>query len=99
MINPATNIKRLSKITNFCSSSFSFAFNLFYENEFANYAYSVVGSILYIGVPFGIVYLALKKKKIAGVLPFGTVYNGKAAVYLTMATIPAMILSSFSSTA
>ena len=87
-----------------CSTVFSFAilflseyfssFNLLYENEFANYAYSVVGSILYIGVPFGIVYLVLKKKKIAGVLPFGTVYNGKAAVYLTMASIPAMILSS-----
>ena len=75
-------------------SEFFPVFNLLYENEFANYAYSVVGSILYIGVPFGIVYLVLQKKKIAGVLPFGTVYNGKAAVYLTMATIPAMILSS-----
>lgn len=75
-------------------SEFFPVFNLLYENEFANYAYSVVGSILYIGVPFGIVYLVLKKKKISGVLPFGTVYNGKAAVYLTMATIPAMVLSS-----
>lgn len=87
-----------------CSTLFSLAilflsehfpvFNLLYENEFANYAYSVIGSILYIGVPFGLVYLALKKKKIAGVLPFGTVYNGKAAVYLTMMSIPAMTLSS-----
>ena len=87
-----------------CSTLFSLAilflsehfpvFSLLYENEFANYAYSVIGSILYIGVPFGLVYLALKKKKIAGVLPFGTVYNGKAAVYLTMMSIPAMTLSS-----
>lgn len=75
-------------------SEFFQIFNLLYENEFANYAYSVIGSILYIGVPFGIVYLFLKKKKVSGMLPFGTVYNGKAAVYLTMATIPAMILSS-----
>ena len=87
-----------------CSTLFSFAilflseyfpvFNLLYENEIANYAYSVVGSIIYIGIPFGLVYLALKKKKIAGVLPFGTVYNGKAAIYLTMMAIPAMTLSS-----
>lgn len=76
------------------SSEYFPVFNLLYENEFANYAYSVVGSILYIGVPFGLVYLALKKKKIAGVLPFGTVYNRKAAVYLTMMSIPAMTLSS-----
>lgn len=69
-------------------------FNLLYNNEFTNYAYSVISSIFYIGVPFGIVYLVLKKKKIAGVLPFGTVYNGKAAIYLTMVSIPAMTLSS-----
>ena len=69
-------------------------FNLLYENELANYAYSVIASIIYIGVPFGIVYLILRKKKLAGVLPFGTVYNGKAAIYLTMVSIPAMTLSS-----
>lgn len=83
----------LSFVILFLSEYFP-VFNLLYENEFANYAYSVVGSILYIGVPFGLVYLSLKKKKMAGVLPFGTVYNGKAAVYLTMMSIPAMTLSS-----
>ena len=87
-----------------CSTLFSVAIlllsevfpqvNLLYEREFANYAYSIIGSILYIGAPFSIIYLILKKKKIAGVLPFGTAYNGKAAVYLTMATIPLMVFSS-----
>ena len=69
-------------------------FNLLYEKELANYAYVTIGSILYIGVVFSLVYIALKRKKLAGVLPFGTTYNRKAATYLTMATIPVMLLSS-----
>ncbi len=75
-------------------SEFIPAFNLLYENSIANYAYSVIGSIIYIGVPFGIVYLTLKSSKLAGNLLFGTVYNGKAAVCLTMMLIPIMLISS-----
>lgn len=70
------------------------AFNLLYDNSIANYAYSIVGSTLYIGVPFVVVYLTLKSSKIAGNLPFGTVYNGKAAVFLTMFLVPVMLISS-----
>ena len=67
---------------------------LLYEDSTANYAYSIVGSIIYIGLPFALVYLGLKSKKIAGVLPFGTTFNRKAAINLTMMLIPVMILSS-----
>lgn len=69
-------------------------FNLLYEKEAANYAYVTAGSILYIGVVFALVYLSLRRKKLAGVLPFGTTYNRKASIYLTMATIPVMLISS-----
>lgn len=68
--------------------------NLIYDSELANYAYAAVGSILYIGIPFAFVYLALKNKKLTGILPFGTTYNRKAAIYLTMIAIPLMVLSS-----
>ena len=67
---------------------------LLYENSTANYAYSIVGSIIFIGVPFALVYLILKSKKISGILPFGTTFNRKAAVSLTMILIPVMLLSS-----
>lgn len=70
------------------------SFMLLYDDSTANYAYSVVGSILYIGVPFGIAYLTLKSSKIAGRLPFGTPYNGKAAAFLTMFLVPITIFSS-----
>lgn len=70
------------------------SFMLLYDDSTANYAYSIVGSILYIGLPFGIVYLTLKSKKLAGNLPFGTAYNTKAAAFLTMFLIPITIFSS-----
>ncbi len=70
------------------------AVGLLYENEYATLAYSVVGSVLYIAIPFALVYFSLKKKQFTGVLPFGTPYNTKAAIYLTMLTAPLMIVSS-----
>ncbi len=68
--------------------------NLLYDNDYANFAYSVVGSVFYIAIPFAAVYFALKKKNFTGVLPFGTTYNTKAAIYLVMFTAPLMIFSS-----
>lgn len=67
---------------------------LLYDDATANYAYSIVGSVCYIGIPFGIVYLTLKSGKIAGKLPFGTTYNRKAATYITMFLVPVMLISS-----
>lgn len=68
--------------------------SLIYDNSTANFAYTVIGSVIYIGVPFVVVYLTLKSGKLAGNLPFGTVYNGKAAVFLTMFMVPIMLISS-----
>ncbi len=68
--------------------------NLIYEDNYATLAYSVVGSVFYIGIPFALVYASLKKKQLTGVLPFGTPYNTEAAIYLTMITAPVMIISS-----
>ena len=67
---------------------------MLFENNNLSLAYSVVGSIFYIGVPFGLVYFSLKRKNYAGLLPFGTVYNKKAAVNLTMMLAPIMLVSS-----
>lgn len=67
---------------------------LLFEDDNLSLAYSVVGSIIYIGLPFGLVFYALKKKKYTGLLPFGTVYNKKAAVTLTMMFVPIMLISS-----
>ena len=68
--------------------------NLIYEDSIASFAYTVLGSVFYIGVPFGVVYLTLKSGKLTGNLPFGTVYNRKAAVFLTMFMVPIMLISS-----
>lgn len=68
--------------------------DLIYTDSAANYAFTVIGSVVYVGVPFAFAYMFLKKQKIAGILPFGTAYNGKAAAYLVLLFIPVMIFSS-----
>lgn len=65
-----------------------------FEDDTLSLAYSVVASIIYIGAPFGLVLYSLKKKQYIGLLPFGTVYNKKAAVTLTMMFVPIMLISS-----
>lgn len=67
---------------------------LLFEDDKLSLAYSVIGSIIYIGVPFGMVFFALKRKNYTGLLPFGTVYNKKAAANLTMMFVPIMLVSS-----
>ncbi len=67
---------------------------LLFEDDNLSLAYSVVGSIIYIGAPFGLVFYSLKKKQYVGLLPFGTVYNKKAAITLTMMFVPIMLISS-----
>ena len=69
--------------------------NLLYDDDNVSMAYQIIASVFFILVPFVIAYVALKKKKIAGILPFGTPYNAKAAVGLTMFCVPLMIFSTF----
>ena len=65
-----------------------------YTDGILSSCYDIVASILFLGGPFFIAYAILKKKKTAGILPFGTPYNTKAAVYLVMLMLPAVLLSS-----
>ncbi len=65
-----------------------------YTDSTAEYAYSVIASILYIGLPFGVAYLTLKENKLAGILPYGTTYNRKASIYMTMFFVPLIIFLS-----
>lgn len=67
---------------------------LLYDDSTVNFAYSAIGSVLYIGIPFLAVYLSLKARKMTGVLPFGTTYNTKASIFLTMFLIPVMLITS-----
>lgn len=50
-------------------------------------------SVFFIGGPFLISYSILKKKKYVGILPFGTTYNKKAAISLTMFLAPVVLIS------
>lgn len=66
---------------------------MLFGDQIANDAYGIVSSILFIGAPFLLAYAVLKKKKYAGILPMGTAYNRKAAVYIVMMMLPVMIIS------
>lgn len=50
-------------------------------------------SVFFIGGSFLISYSILKKKKYVGILPFGTTYNKKAAISLTMFLAPVVLIS------
>ena len=65
-----------------------------YYDEILSSCYDIVASILLLGGPFFLAYAVLKRKKIEGILPFGTPYNTKAAVYLVMLMLPVVLLSS-----
>ena len=65
-----------------------------YHDEILSSCYDIVASILFLGGPFFLAYAILKRKKIARVLPFGTPYNKKAAIYLVMFMLPVVLLSS-----
>lgn len=66
---------------------------LLYNDNNMSMAYQIIASILFIALPFVIAYAVLKKKKIAGILPMGTTYNGRAAAGLTMMFVPLMLFS------
>jgi len=68
--------------------------NLIYTDSVVSAGYSIISSIIYILMPFVLVHLILKIKKLTGNLPFGTSYNGKAATYLTMGVLPVMMIIS-----
>lgn len=78
----------------FLLAKFFKGFRYIVEEQLLSDAYSVLASVLFIGLPFFIVYLILKRKKYSGILPLGTTYNGKAAVYLVMMMLPVVLLTS-----
>lgn len=68
--------------------------NELFNDEILSSCYEIIASILFLGGPFLIAYAILRKKKTVGILPFGTPYNTKAAVYLVMLMLPIVLLSS-----
>lgn len=74
-------------------ASFFPSFESFMYSQTGNYVLQSFMSVLFIGGPFLISYSILKKKKYIGILPYGTTYNRKAAVSLTMFLAPVMLVS------
>lgn len=69
--------------------------NMLYDDQFASDAFSAVYSVLFIGLPFFAVYMILRKKKYAPMLPLGTSYNKKASAYLVTMMFPIVLISTF----
>lgn len=74
-------------------SRFSPSLESFMNSQTGNYVLQSFMSVLFIGGPFLISYSILKKKKYVGILPYGTTYNKKAAISLTMFLAPVMLVS------
>lgn len=64
-------------------------------NPTGTWALDGIISALVLGGAFLTAHLILKSKKYTGVLPFGTTYNAKASVSLTMFCIPVVLISTF----
>lgn len=76
----------------------SFAPNLIkslLQNPTASWAFDGIVSVFALGGSFLTAHLILKSKKYTGVLPFGTTYNTKASVSLTMFVLPVVFISTF----
>ncbi len=66
---------------------------ILFEDFYMMDAYQMVASVFFIFLPFVVAHMVLKKKKLTAVLPFGTTYNKKAAISLTMLILPVMLFS------
>ncbi len=70
------------------------SFNAIFNDRTATFAFNSVTSILALGLPFFIIFLILKKKKLVDTLPYEKPDNLKASAYLTLLSIPVMVFSS-----
>lgn len=66
---------------------------IFYDTT-ATFAFDAISSILSLGLPFLIIYLIFKGKKLVKALPYEKPENTKSAMYLTMLGVPVMVFSS-----
>ncbi len=66
---------------------------IFYDTT-ATFAFDAVTSVLSLGLPFLIIYLIFRGKKLIGSLPYEKPQNRESAVYLTMLCVPVMVFSS-----
>ncbi len=60
----------------------------------ATYAFDAITSVLSLGLPFLLVYLILRRKKLVKSLPYEKPMNMESTKYLTMLSIPVMVFSS-----
>ena len=79
----------------FLYSNTSLNIEFIYEQGLGSWAFSSIATVLFIGLPFLVTYIVLRKKKITGILPLGTTYNTKASTYLVVAFLPLTLLSTF----
>lgn len=70
------------------------SFNVILQDKTAMFAFDAVTSIMALGLPFLIVFLILKNKKLVKSLPYERPENPKASGYLTLLSIPVMVFSS-----
>ncbi|MBR5246166.1 MAG: CPBP family intramembrane metalloprotease [Clostridia bacterium] len=70
------------------------SFNVVFSDKTAIFAFDSVSSILALGIPFALVFVILKNKKLMKALPYEKPENPKAAGYLTLLSIPVMVFSS-----
>lgn len=66
-----------------------------YENGIGSWAFSSIATVLFIGLPFFVTYLILRRKRISGILPLGTTYNREASTYLVIMFVPVTLISTF----
>ncbi len=60
----------------------------------ATHAFDAITSVLSLGLPFFLVYLILRRKKLVKALPYEKPKNIESAKYLTMLSVPVMVFSS-----
>ncbi len=80
-------------LLSFLSKIFPSLNAVFYDTT-ATFAFDAVTSILSLGVPFLIVYLVFRGKKLVGPLPYEKPKNTTSSMYLTMLCVPVMVFSS-----
>lgn len=68
--------------------------NVVFVDKTAMFAFDSILSIVGLGLPFFLVLLILKRKKLAKPLPYEKPENSTAAVFLTLLSIPVMVFSS-----
>ncbi len=86
----------ISYVLSFAIVAISWVFpsiNKIYNDTLPSLAFDIIVTFLAIGVPFLILYILLKKVKLAEEIPYGIPYDKDVAKYLIMVFLPLMVFS------